>query len=120
VGFISPGVLAIFLMGFFWKRTTATAALTGSLLTIPISTILKFLPVWTGGIFPDYPFLDRMTITFVIIVLIMIAISLSRPATSQVSNTIVIDKKDFRVSPAFVLGSVIIVGILAGLYTAFW
>jgi solute:Na+ symporter, SSS family len=120
VGFISPGVLAIFLMGFFWKRTTATAALTGSLLTIPVSTILKFLPVWTQGAFPDYPFLDRMTITFVIIVLIMIGISLSRPATNQVSHTIIIDKKDFRVSPAFILGSVIIMGILAGLYTAFW
>src|SRR3978361_71532 len=26
VGFISPGVLAIFMMGFFWKRTTAAAA----------------------------------------------------------------------------------------------
>jgi solute:Na+ symporter, SSS family len=120
VGFISPGVLAIFLMGFFWKRTTATAALTGSLLTIPISTILKFLPLWTQGAFPDFPFLDRMTITFVIIVLIMICISLARPATDQASHTIVIDKKDFRVSPVFVLGSVIIMGILAGLYTAFW
>ena len=120
VGFISPGVLAIFLMGFFWKRTTAAAALTGSLLTIPISTILKFLPLWTHGAFPDYPFLDRMTITFVIIVLIMIGISLSKPATDQASHTIVIDKKDFRVSPAFILGSVIIMGILAGLYTAFW
>jgi solute:Na+ symporter, SSS family len=120
VGFISPGVLAIFLMGFFWKRTTAAAALTGSLLTIPISTILKFLPVWTQGAFPDYPFLDRMTITFVIIVLIMIGISLSRPATNQVSHAIIIDKKDFKVSPAFILGSVIIMGILAGLYTVFW
>jgi SSS family solute:Na+ symporter len=120
VGFISPGVLAIFLMGFFWKRTTATAALTGSLLTIPVSTILKFLPVWTKGAFPDYPFLDRMTITFVIIVLIMIGISLSKPMTNQVSHTIIIDKKDFRVSPSFILGSVIIMGILAGLYTAFW
>jgi SSS family solute:Na+ symporter len=120
VGFISPGVLAIFLMGFFWKRTTATAALTGSLLTIPVSTILKFLPVWTKGAFPDYPFLDRMTITFVIIVLIMIGISLSKPMTNQVSHTIIIDKKDFRVSPSFILGSVIIMGILAGLYTVFW
>ncbi len=120
VGFISPGVLAIFLMGFFWKRTTAAASLTGSLLTIPISTILKFLPVWTQGAFPDYPFLDRMTITFVIIVLIMIGISLSKPVANQVSHAIIIDKKDFRVSQAFILGSVIIMGILAGLYTAFW
>src|SRR5205823_3782304 len=41
VGFISPGVLAIFLLGFFWKRTTATAALVAATLTIPLSIILK-------------------------------------------------------------------------------
>ncbi|HWA34629.1 MAG TPA: sodium/solute symporter, partial [Cyclobacteriaceae bacterium] len=26
-GFVSPGIFAIFILGFFWKRTTATAAL---------------------------------------------------------------------------------------------
>jgi SSS family solute:Na+ symporter len=76
VGFISPGVLAIFLMGLFWKRATSAAALTGALLTIPLSTLLKFLPSLTDGRFPDFPFLDRMTITFVIIVVIMLAMSL--------------------------------------------
>jgi SSS family solute:Na+ symporter len=120
VGFISPGVLAIFLLGFFWKRATAAAALTGSLLTIPVSTMLKFLPVWTKGAFPDYPFLDRMSITFGIIVGIMVIISLSKPAALQASHTIEIDKNDFLVSPVFVLCSVIIMGILAGLYTIFW
>lgn len=120
VGFISPGVLAIFLLGFFWKRTTAAAALTGSLLTIPVSTVLKFLPVWTHGSFPDYPFLDRMSITFVIIVAMMIVVSLSKPSADQASHSIVIDKKDFKVTNAFVVGSVIILGILAGLYTVFW
>jgi SSS family solute:Na+ symporter len=120
VGFISPGVLAIFLLGFFWKRTTAAAALTGSLLTIPVSTVLKFLPLWTRGAFPDFPFLDRMSITFGIIVVIMVLISLSKPYSLQASHTIEIDKNDFRVSPAFILGSVIIMGILAGLYTVFW
>jgi len=120
VGFIQPGVLAIFLLGFFWKRTTTAAALTGTLLTIPVSAILKFLPVWTSGAFPDFPFLDRMSITFVIIVVIMILVSLSKPAVDQEVHTIVVDTKDFKVSPAFILGSVIILGILAGLYTVFW
>jgi solute:Na+ symporter, SSS family len=120
VGFISPGVLAIFLLGFFWKRTTAAAALTGSLLTIPVSTILKFLPAWTHGAFPDFPFLDRMSITFLIIVAMMVLVSLSKPSADQAAHSIVIDKKDFKVAPAFVLGSVIILGILAGLYTVFW
>ncbi len=79
VGFISPGVLAIFLLGFFWKRTTASAALAGALLTIPISTVLKFLPKWTGGAFPDYPFLDRMSITFGLLLAVMIVMSLMQP-----------------------------------------
>ncbi|WP_317235885.1 hypothetical protein [Niabella hibiscisoli] len=91
----------------------------GALLTIPISAILKFLPVWTGGFFPDYPFLDRMTITFFIIAALMIAISLLRPAR-QDNNTIKVDKRWFKVSTEFVIGSVFICGVLVALYTVFW
>ena len=120
VGFISPGVLAIFLLGFFWKRTTAAAAMAGALLTIPVSTVLKFLPSWTNGWFHDYPFLDRMTITFVSIVLIMIIMSLSKPKSKNDGHVIEVDTSLFRITPGFALGSVIILGILAALYTVFW
>lgn len=120
VGFISPGVLAIFLLGFFWKRTTSAAALTGTLLTIPLSAVLKFLPSWTNGAFPDYPFLDRMTITFVIILVVMIIISLMKPADNSPSKLIPLDRSMIRVSPAFAVGSVVIVVILAVLYAVFW
>jgi len=121
VGFIAPGVLAIFLLGLFWKRTTAAAALAGTLLTIPISTVLKFLPRWTGGAFPDYPFLDRMTITFVLIVTVMIGISMLKPQTeADKTKHVEIDLHLFKVSPAFMAGSIIILGILTGLYATFW
>ena len=120
VGFISPGVLAIFLMGFFWKKTTANAAMAGALLTIPISTVLKFLPVWTSGSFPDYPFLDRMSITFVFIVLIMVLMSLVWPNKEGDTHTIEVDTSMFRITTSFAIGSIIIVGILAALYTVFW
>jgi SSS family solute:Na+ symporter len=120
VGFISPGVLAIFLLGFFWKPTTASAATAGALLTIPISTVLKFLPGWTGGAFPDYPFLDRMSISFVLITLTMVLISLFFPRKKEDTHAIVVDTSLFRVSPGFVIGSVIICGILVALYTVFW
>jgi len=119
VGFIAPGVLAIFLMGLFWKRTTSAAAMTGALLTIPVSTILKFLPVWTNGWFPDYPFLDRMTITFVLIIVIMIIMSLLKPEL-KLKRLVEIDAKMFKVNPGFIFGSLIIVGILIALYTVFW
>jgi len=119
VGFFSPGVLTIFLLGMFWKRTTAGAALAGALLTIPVSAVLKFLPVWTNGVFPDYPFLDRMTITFFIIAILMIAISLLKPAKEN-NNTIEVDSRWFKVSTGFVIGSILIGGVLIALYTVFW
>jgi SSS family solute:Na+ symporter len=50
----------------------------------------------------------------------MIGISLFRTSSPDTSHTIVIDKKDFQVSHAFIFGSLIIMGILAGLYTVFW
>jgi SSS family solute:Na+ symporter len=120
VGFISPGVLAIFLLGFCWKRTTSTAALLAALLTIPLSAILKFLPVWTNGQFPDYPFLDRMTIVFVFLLVLMVAVTLLNPKSKYQERVILIDKSMFRSSPAFIAGSVIIVGVLVALYTVFW
>ncbi|MGZ3758568.1 MAG: sodium:solute symporter family transporter [Mucilaginibacter sp.] len=119
VGFISPGVLAIFLLGFYWKRTTAAAALTGAVLTIPLSTALKFLPVWTSGAFPDYPFLNRMTIVFVVISLVMVIISLNTKHPDE-DHVIEVDTKMFRISKSFAVGSVIIGGILTALYTIFW
>lgn len=120
VGFISPGVLAIFLLGLFWKPATAAAAMAGALLTIPISTVLKFLPVWTNGAFPDFPFLDRMMITFVTIVIIMITMSLAGSKITSEEPVIKLDKSMFRVSNGFVIGSIIIVGILTALYTVYW
>jgi SSS family solute:Na+ symporter len=121
VGFISPGVLAIFLLGFCWKRTTSAAALTAALLTIPLSTLLKFLPTWTNGAFPDYPFLDRMSIVFVLLLAIMVVMSLAAPPkASENKMPIKIDVAMFKCSPGFIIGSVIILGILTALYTVFW
>jgi len=120
VGFISPGVLSIFLLGFFWKRATSAAALTSAILTIPLSTILKFLPTWTNGVFPDFPFMDRMTLVFVILMLLMIVMSLADRNSKDNPKALAIDAKMFRTMPAFIVGSTIIIGILVALYTVFW
>jgi SSS family solute:Na+ symporter len=120
VGFISPGVLSIFLLGFFWRRTTATAALTSAILTIPLSTFLKFLPGWSNGAFPDLPFMDRMTLVFLILMVLMIVISLADRRSKDLPKVVEIDTKMFRCSPGFIVGSVIIIGILTALYTVFY
>jgi SSS family solute:Na+ symporter len=119
-GFFSPGVLAIFLLGMFWKKTTAPAGLAGALLTVPFSVVLQKLPFWTNGAFPNYPFLDRMTIVFFAIVIIMVTISLIKPKPADDMHVMEVDTALFKVSPGFIVGSFIICGILAALYTVFW
>lgn len=120
VGFLSPGVLAIFLLGLFWKKTTSGAALFGTVLTIPLSATLKFLPDWTGGFFPVYPFLDRMFITFWIVLFFMIIISLLTPASVRRKAILPFEKSMLNVKPGFILGSILILGILAALYTVYY
>ncbi len=118
--FITPGVFAIFLLGFFWKRATNRAALTVAIGTIPLSTLLKFWPTvmsWFGVVAEPSPFLHRTTWVFCIDVALMVAVSLLAP---QPTRPLVVDRAMFRVSPAFVAGSVVIGTILAVLYTVFW
>lgn len=78
--------------------------------------------MWTDGAFPDYPFLDRMTISFFIIVFLMVAISLLNPVSEEQleAHKIEVDTSMFKVSSEFIIGSFIISGILVALYTVFW
>ncbi|QMU29116.1 sodium/sugar symporter [Adhaeribacter radiodurans] len=112
-GFISPGVFAIFALGFFWKRTTASAALVAAVLTIPLSTYLKFQ-------FQEIPFIDRMGIVFLILVALMVIITLLDPKSKNNPKGLEIDSSMFKTSSSFAVGAVIICGILAALYTIFW
>ncbi|KAA3439953.1 sodium/sugar symporter [Rufibacter hautae] len=112
-GFISPGVFAIFFLGFFWKRTTSAAALTAAVLTIPLSTFLKFQ-------FPEIPFLDRMGIVFVVCMVLMIIITLLDPRSKNNPKGLEIDGSMFKTTTTFAVLSVLICGILAALYISFW
>lgn len=120
VGFISPGVFGIFLLGFFWKRTTSRAALTAALLTIPLSMLFKFLPVLTDGWIAAIPFLNRMSWVFVIIIILMVLVTLTDPKSKNNPQCLEIDRSMFKVTPAFTVAAVIICGILAALYAVFW
>ncbi len=112
-GFVSPGVLAIFLFGFFWKRTTSAAALTAAILTIPLSGVLKFA-------MPALPFINRMGLVFLILAALMIVISLIGKSNQNDDKGIEITPDLFKSSPGFKIGAFLICGILAALYTFFW
>jgi SSS family solute:Na+ symporter len=134
-GFVSPGIFAIFILGFFWKRTTATAALVAAVITFPLSLMFKFLPRWVdlsllskygfsarnpeSAIF-EIPFIDRMGFVFLIVVAVMVIISLADPKSKHNPKGLEIDSKMFKPEGAFAVGAAIVCGILAALYIVFW
>lgn len=111
-GFVSPGVVAIFLVGLFWKKATAQAALIAALVTIPLSAGMKFL-------LPSVPFIDRMGIAFLVLVIMMVVISLARPSTIEHEDASA-TKAAHETGIDYKIGAVIICGLLAALYTIFW
>ncbi|WP_128545469.1 sodium/sugar symporter [Larkinella soli] len=121
--FITPGVFAIFLLGFFWKRTTTRAALTVAIISIPLSTLLKFWPEVLGGFgiqAAEIPFLHRTMWVFCLDVALMVIVTLTDPASHRNEKGLDVDQRMFRVTPSFVAGSAVIVGILTVLYLVFW
>ena len=121
--FVTPGILAIFLLGFFWKRATNRAAMTVAILTLPLSTSLKFWPELMSLLniqVDPIPFLHRTTWVFCIDVILMVLVSLTDPASHRANADIIVDRQLFRVSSSFVIGSVGILSVLAVLYSVFW
>ena len=111
-GFISPGALAIFLTGFFYKKATANGALASALGTFVFSALFKFL-------LPEVPFLDRMGYVFLISLFIiwLFAKIENKPESPKV---IQLEKSMFSTSKGFKWGAAIIVIILIVLYAIWW
>jgi SSS family solute:Na+ symporter len=69
-GFVSPGALAIFLLGFFWKRATANGALLAAFGTFVFSLLLK------AALPADAVSLTVCLLVFALCVLVMVASAL--------------------------------------------
>lgn len=133
-GFVSPGVFAMFILGFFWKKTTSNAALFAIIGGFILSILFKFMPDFVDlsflngvgfsvpnaeGIY-EIPFVDRMGFVFLICVIVMYFISVYETKNGVVTNGLEIEKSMFKMSPGFTVGALIITGILVALYTIFW
>ena len=99
-GFISPGVLTVFIFGMFYPRGTAKAALVVVLLSVPLSMFFKFL-------MPDLPFLDRMALLFLISSALMIIVSAmtSKRAADPALNEVLDDASALAASPGVTASS---------------
>lgn len=133
-GFVSPGVFAMFFLGFFWKKTSSNAALFATIGGFVLSIMFKFMPNYinlswladTGfavanaeGVF-EIPFLDRMGFVFLICLVCMYFISMRDAKKGIQTKGLEVDSSMFKLHPGFTVGVIILFGIIAALYTILW
>ncbi|MET0298652.1 MAG: sodium/solute symporter, partial [Flavitalea sp.] len=133
-GFVSPGIFAMFILGFFWKRTTSNAALFATVGGFIFSIIFKFLPYFADlsflsgagfsklngdGVY-EIPFLDRMGFVFLLSVAGMIIISFRETRKGIKTNPLEVDPKMFKMNTGFAVGTFVVLVVLTTLYTIFW
>lgn len=133
-GFVSPGIFAMFLLGFFWRGATSAAATFSAVGGFILSVVFKFLPSfadlsWLSGYgfskanadgVYEIPFLDRMGFVFLFCVAGMVIISLAGKAKVAKEDEIIVDVSMFKTSRAFAAGAIIVFGVITALYAIFW
>ena len=125
-GIVSPGILAVFLLGLFWKKTTNNGAIWGALSSIPIAMFLKIgNKGWLDGtgmesIFPKLPWMDQMGLTALITMAVIILVSYRGNKGAEDEKGINLPKGIFKTSPSFNIGAFAIMLILTVIYSLLW
>ena len=120
-GVVSPGILAVFLMGLFYKKATNNAAIWGAILSIPIAMYFKVAPKgWSdASIFIDLPFMHQMGYTCIATIAVIAVISYLE-GNNDDPKGINITKKLFSTDSTFNIAAFGVLLITAFLYAMFW
>jgi solute:Na+ symporter, SSS family len=131
-GFIAPGVVAVFLLGFFWKRANTAGAYALLLSSIGLSFLFWALgnPSALGGFGAmllagmglealAIPFVIRIWIVFMACLVIGALVSATTPSPAP-ERPVRLEDVRFATEPVFNLAGLAIIAILIGLYALFW
>ena len=132
-GYISPAIFPVFLLGFFWKKTTSKAAIAGIIGGLLLAILFdKFLPGIAGNetfLYTAYatgtgsfeiPFLIQMGWVFLFTTLLIVIVSLLDVAGREKGNALEVDTKMFRLSKQHWFLITVILLITVALYVRFW
>jgi solute:Na+ symporter, SSS family len=111
-GFFTPGIVVIFLLGLFWSRATEASALVAALGSFVLSILIKTF--W-----PQLPFMDRMSVVFVVSLAVAVAVSLVHPQRAD-RNLIETKGLSFATTKTFNAASIAVLCILCALYVTWW
>jgi SSS family solute:Na+ symporter len=110
---VSPGILAVFMLGLFYKKTTNKAAIIGILISIPVAFALKTAVL-------GMPFMDQMLYTMLITMAVIVFVSLATNPQSDDPKGIALTSDFFKTDKTFTISSYAIILVLVVLYAIFW
>ena len=111
LGFFTPGICAIFILGVLWKGANASGALMAAVGSFGFSLAAKI-------IIPDVPFMDRVLYVFFACCAVMFAAGLIDNKPNE--KGIDLHDVDFSTTTAYWVSSGFICVILVILYSVFW
>jgi len=112
-GFFTPGIVAIFVLGMFWKRCNEAGALAAALGSFVLSIAIKVM-------FPELPFINRVGVVFLLAIALAMILSWVTPIPGPERDRIQTEDVSFATSSAFNLGSAGVLAVLVALYASFW
>lgn len=121
-GFISPGVLAIFLFGLLVHRTPRFAGTVGLLLNPVLYGTIKWGNLTGIGFLESLStlsFLDRMAVCFFTVIAVLTVITLIKPLPKPVDLP-VNEKMDISTSKSTKTFGYVVVALTLALYVIFW
>lgn len=132
-GFVSPGILAMFLSGFFLRKANASGAMFSMIAGLLLSVLLKFLPLMVNlhslssfglaasnsdGVY-EIPFIDRMGIVFIFCMAGMFYFGIRKSADAP-AHFIRLTRNMFVSKPINIILSLLVLLVLIFLYILFW
>ena len=111
-GFFTPGIVVLFFMGMFWKKTTADAALLAAVGSAVFSFL--FYQFW-----PALPFMDRVGLVFLLCLGLAILVSLLQGNKVQ-AGAVELNDISFGTSKGFSLSLLLVVLVLIVFYSVWW
>ena len=111
-GFFTPGICALFVLGMFWKKTTANGGLLAALGSFVLSIV--FRQFW-----PELPFIDRVGLVFLLCIALAVVVSLlEKKGVSE--NAVDLNEVQFKTTSGFNVASIAVVILTAAFYITWW
>lgn len=111
-GFFTPGIVAIFVLGMFYKRATELGAVAAVIGSFALSIAFKAL-------YPAMPFIDRVGLVFILCLLIGVGLS-HLQEESKDDNHVTLKGISFATDTRFNIGTSVVTAALIFLYGFYW